>query len=236
MTRTMKQHEAKKSKILDAAWRLFGELGYTSTTVNVIIDEIGMAKGTFYHYFSSKQEVIDATITRQVNNYREAVEIALDDLALSAVEQLNLFLTTSWNWKQAEVESIHWLSSEKMDDGDLIFRHKLYEAIDAVTTEVLEGIVILGVKEGVFKTTSPARTSAMIVGSWGIITRTEDGSTASLGDIKQIRARIRKTHEFYLDSVERLLGIGKGTLKRPGRHYVATIANIYLSWSQNTGD
>lgn len=46
--------------ILDAAREVFGELGYEAATVRDIIRRTGLAAGTFYNYFRSKEEVFTA--------------------------------------------------------------------------------------------------------------------------------------------------------------------------------
>ncbi len=62
--RIVKEYEERRKEILEIAERLFLTKGYTKTTVNDILKEIGIAKGTFYHYFKSKEEVMDEIIMR----------------------------------------------------------------------------------------------------------------------------------------------------------------------------
>ncbi|GGA26592.1 TetR/AcrR family transcriptional regulator [Psychrobacillus lasiicapitis] len=52
----------KKQNVLVAAQKLFIEKGFRSTTVNDIIEEANISKGTFYNYFSSKNECIIAIL------------------------------------------------------------------------------------------------------------------------------------------------------------------------------
>lgn len=47
-----------KSKIVSAAWKLFYEQGFDATTVDEIIKESKTSKGSFYHYFSSKNDLM----------------------------------------------------------------------------------------------------------------------------------------------------------------------------------
>ena len=57
----MKQEEKSllsKGKIIDAAMKLFLEKGYENTTMQDIVEASGMSKGTIYHYFKSKQEIV----------------------------------------------------------------------------------------------------------------------------------------------------------------------------------
>ena len=58
-----------RQAILDAAQEVFAELGYGATTVRDIIRRTGLASGTFYNYFRSKEEVFEAL------NDRAALEL-----------------------------------------------------------------------------------------------------------------------------------------------------------------
>jgi AcrR family transcriptional regulator len=51
---------ANRRAILDAAREVFAELGYESATVRDIIRRTGLASGTFYNYFKSREEVFEA--------------------------------------------------------------------------------------------------------------------------------------------------------------------------------
>ena len=47
-----------RGKIVSAAWKLFYEQGYEDTTVEDIIAASGTSKGSFYHYFGSKDDLL----------------------------------------------------------------------------------------------------------------------------------------------------------------------------------
>ncbi|MEJ9282069.1 TetR/AcrR family transcriptional regulator [Ureibacillus thermosphaericus] len=47
-----------KEKIIEASIRLFENKGYSETSIQDIVDELGVTKGTFYYYFSSKEELL----------------------------------------------------------------------------------------------------------------------------------------------------------------------------------
>lgn len=62
--RITKEHEERRNEILDTAERLFHMKGYDKCTVNDILKGVGIAKGTFYYYFKSKEEVLDGIVSR----------------------------------------------------------------------------------------------------------------------------------------------------------------------------
>lgn len=60
-----------KSRIVDAAWKLFFEKGYDDTTVDDIIRLSGTSKGSFYYYFGSKDALLDTLSTVLDEQYAE---------------------------------------------------------------------------------------------------------------------------------------------------------------------
>ena len=54
-----KYPEETRKKILDISFRLFSEKGYDHTTIQDIVDALGMSKGAVYHHFKSKEDILD---------------------------------------------------------------------------------------------------------------------------------------------------------------------------------
>ncbi|WP_110926381.1 TetR/AcrR family transcriptional regulator [Bacillus massiliglaciei] len=61
----------KKKLIINEAVKLFGTKGYHATSVQEIAERCGMAKGSFYNYFKSKEELVVSIFKYYVNEYRE---------------------------------------------------------------------------------------------------------------------------------------------------------------------
>jgi AcrR family transcriptional regulator len=79
--RIVKEPEERKKEILDAAEKLFADKGYEAATVNDILDAVKIAKGTFYYYFKSKEDVLDALIEKRISEgAAKAEEIAASPL------------------------------------------------------------------------------------------------------------------------------------------------------------
>jgi len=58
--------EWRHQEVIEAACRIFARLGYAATNVEDIAKEAGMAKGTIYLYFKSKEEVFAAVLARDL--------------------------------------------------------------------------------------------------------------------------------------------------------------------------
>ena len=62
MKRIVKNPDVRRLEILQAAENLFAKEGYVKTSVESIIKEAGIAKGTFYYYFKAKEDILEALV------------------------------------------------------------------------------------------------------------------------------------------------------------------------------
>lgn len=70
----MKKTKNTKGKIVDAAWKLFYEQGFENTTVEEIIIESKTSKGSFYHYFQSKEDLLGSLADLFDEKYTALIE------------------------------------------------------------------------------------------------------------------------------------------------------------------
>ena len=66
-----------RGKIIDAAWKLFYRQGYDDTTVEEIIEESGTSRGSFYHYFPGKDDLL-STLADVFDRKYEALMQTMD--------------------------------------------------------------------------------------------------------------------------------------------------------------
>ena len=66
MARITKDPVVRSNEIIDAAEHLFYSVGYDETSVSDIVKAVGVAQGTFYNYFASKEAVLEALVQRHV--------------------------------------------------------------------------------------------------------------------------------------------------------------------------
>ena len=77
-----------KGKIVSAAWKLFYEQGYDDTTVEEIVEESGTSRGSFYHYFKSKDDLLTSLAFLFDDKYDELAKTM--DESLSPIKKLTL--------------------------------------------------------------------------------------------------------------------------------------------------
>ena len=84
-----------KSRIVSAAWRLFYQYGYDNTTIDDIVEASNTSKGSFYHYFESKDALMGSLSYLFDEKYEELMESldpSLDPLQKLVQMNQELFL------------------------------------------------------------------------------------------------------------------------------------------------
>lgn len=64
-----------KRKIFEASLRLFSEKGYDATSIEEITATVGVAKGTLYYHFSSKEEIFNFLIEEGIKLLQNSIDI-----------------------------------------------------------------------------------------------------------------------------------------------------------------
>lgn len=145
--RVVKDAAERKNEILDIAERLFNEKGYSQTTVEDIMKECSIAKGTLYYHFKGKEEILSAVIERQIGRQEETMQRIAEDTSISVVEKL--------------IQVIHLLSNKsKLENGFCEQENEeLYQKSFTRTlsrfTDVMTELVGQGIKSGEFATPYP---------------------------------------------------------------------------------
>ena len=83
-----KTKEERRNEIIETAGKLFEEKGYEQTQVQDIVNEIGVAKGLFYYYFKSKDEVMEELADRYADAIIDSVN-KLIDKDISTFDKIN---------------------------------------------------------------------------------------------------------------------------------------------------
>ncbi|HMB25279.1 MAG: TetR/AcrR family transcriptional regulator [Chloroflexota bacterium] len=152
--------EETRSRILEAAIKLFSNRGYNKASVDDICAEAGISKGAFYHHFESKQALFRALLNTWLQAIDNAIEASKDKTAPETFMQMTeafphvfeaagdglpMFLEF---WLQASRDKKIWEASV----APYRRYHKYFTAL-----------IKKGQDEGSFVEVDPALTSRMIV-------------------------------------------------------------------------
>ncbi|PFZ02072.1 TetR family transcriptional regulator [Bacillus wiedmannii] len=164
--RIVKEYEERRKEILETAERLFITKGYTKTTVNDILKEIGIAKGTFYHYFKSKEEVMDEIIMRVIKDDVAKAKVIVSNPNIPVLEKLFRVLMEqspkSGDVKDKMIEQFHQPNNAEMHQKSIV---QSIIHLSPVLAEILEQ----GIDEGVFSTPYPQETIELLLSSAQVI-------------------------------------------------------------------
>jgi AcrR family transcriptional regulator len=76
MSKRIEQGQATRQRLVAVATELFAERGYESTSIDAVLDQVEMSRGSLYHHFRNKQELFEAVL--------DAVEIRIGEATLGA--------------------------------------------------------------------------------------------------------------------------------------------------------
>jgi TetR/AcrR family fatty acid metabolism transcriptional regulator len=151
--------EERRRQILDAAVRVFAKKGYHASRVSDIAGEAGVAYGLVYHYFESKDAVLEAVFREMWEMMVAALE-AVERLDESPREQLRKCCAIVLRTWRDYPDVVRVLVREVARSGEQLQRE--VEEI-AQAFEVLERVVARGREQGVFRGDVSPRLGAWIV-------------------------------------------------------------------------
>lgn len=155
--RIVKEAEERKNEILDVAGKLFGEKGYDATSTNDILKEIGIARGTLYYHFKSKEDILDALIERMTDSLMaKAREIAgkKDVPVLQRLTLMMVALNVDNNLGYEIMEQMH-------KPQNALMHQKMQERLLAGVLPIVTNLIEEGIAQGICQTDYPAEVAEM---------------------------------------------------------------------------
>lgn len=225
MPRVVKAPEERRSELLDCAQKLFFARGYDDTSVNDVIAEAGVSKGAFYHYFGSKEALLEAFAERLAERTLTQMEGIIADEDLGAVERLNAFLAGSRRIKAAAMPQLRATFFVLYRPENIVLFYRIHRAVAAVTAPALARIIAAGVKEGTFDTPEPLATAEMLIqinaGMHAVMSRAL--ALAEKGELDKAADLIDERLRLYGIAADRLLKLPDGTLRFAERGFARAI-------------
>ena len=165
MARTLdlEAHSLRREAFTDAAQRLIQARGYEQLSLQDVIDEVGASKGAFYHYFGSKETLLEAVIERMTDAALEVMTPIANDRELTAIAKLQLVFTTLAAWKGERKEFFVELIEVWLSADNSVVREHFRSRVTGRILPLLTTIVRQGAAEGSFSPTSPDGAAAVVV-------------------------------------------------------------------------
>ena len=147
-----------RDQILNAAETLFMSKGYDKTSINDIQNIVGIARGTLYHHFNSKEEIMDVIIKRKTKILIDRAKKVVDDDDLTAIEKLK---------ETIKVLNMQTDSGKIMDHlhkpQNALMHEKINTLMLSEVIPLLSSIVEEGIEKGSFHSAYPYESTEMLV-------------------------------------------------------------------------
>ena len=148
MARKPKNHDARLNELLDIVQVLFMEKGYEDATMNDVLERASIAKGTLYHYFESKEDMLNRLIDRLSKQIMERMDAIMRLPGLNAIERLNLVMKENRSFKIGQGPLLAFILRTLYADTNIVLRHKLSRRTAELQVPLLSQIIAQGNCEG----------------------------------------------------------------------------------------
>jgi AcrR family transcriptional regulator len=119
--RERKAPEVRRQQILQAAGELFAERGVSDASMAQVAQAAGVAKGTPYLYFDSKDQLLSELRTSYLQEWYSLAEELLGDHGVSERDRLRTFLRAMYEFHSGKIE-LHQLLFSADGEDDLLAR------------------------------------------------------------------------------------------------------------------
>ncbi len=218
--RVVKPPDQRKGELLDIAQELFLARGYDNATVNDVIDKAGVSKGAFYHYFTSKEALLEALAERFGRQSIVQLGDILEDRSIDALSRLNAFLARSRQLKTESAPMLRPLFGAIYRPENIVLYHRINAAVMGLMTPLLARIIAQGVEEEIFRTPDPVGTAEMVLqlgaAAYGVIARALQATSEH--EIEEAADTLENLLKLHGVAIDRILCLREGSvhLVEPG--------------------
>jgi AcrR family transcriptional regulator len=202
----------RRDAFLDVAQRLVQTKGYEAMSIQDVLDELEASKGAFYHYFDSKQALLEAVVERFADGAMASLAPVLDDPRLPALTKLERVFAGIANLKAEQKELMLAIIEVWNSDGNAIVREKVRRLSERIMIPLFSAVVQQGLDEGTVHVDSPDQTAAVLVSLMlGFQQKATDLFIARQSGAIPFEA-VERSVAAHTEAFERILGIPKGSL------------------------
>jgi AcrR family transcriptional regulator len=204
-------HAVRRDEILDVAERIIRARGYEAMGIQDIQDALGVSRGAIYHYFRSKEAILDALILRMSEAGIAVIRPIADDPDLDSVAKLQAVFATGGAWKAQRSDLLLAVLRSWYAPGNDLVRLRAEKAASAQFVPLLARIIRQGVAEGSMHASSPDHAAITVT---ALFNGSSDTIFRLLTDRIDGRTSFEEVESFmaaYSEALERILGLPPGS-------------------------
>ena len=152
MARPRTHHDEKKQGIIQISFELFMKNGYEGTSIQDIMKAAQISKGAMYHYFTCKEDILDAVLNYIIDLDKQRLEPILNDSSLTPLQKL---MGAMLSGPQPPSEEVRQAAEYVMQRPASIFDYRARELSRARSIPSIANLIREGVDAGEFHTQYP---------------------------------------------------------------------------------
>ena len=211
-TVNIESHKVRRGAFLDVAQQLIQTKGYEQMSIQDVLDQLETSRGALYHYFDSKQALLDGVVDRLAESGMAAVAPILADPDLPALRKLENVLSGIASFKAERTDLVLAIMEVWNSDGNALVRERVRRLSARWLAPVLSAIIRQGIDEGIMTTSSPDETARVLLylmqgyqDRAGELFIARQTGTVSIEDVLDAYA-------VCTDAFERILGVPQGSV------------------------
>lgn len=159
----MKKGELRKDAILKTAQQLFFEKGFAETSIQDILNALSISKGGFYHYFDSKNALLEEICRENSARDIDRIRTELFCGKFTPGQKLNLLLGALNLFNREEPRYAALVLKVSYIDGDVHFRDQLRIFMLEKLRPMVDEVLREGIADGSFFTRNPGQLGRMLL-------------------------------------------------------------------------
>lgn len=156
--RTVKKPEVRRQEIVATATRLFLEKGYERTSTTDVMKALEIAKGTIYHYFPSKEALMEAVVDQLADDYVQRRVRIVEEIDGNAIVKIEAFFAPDHRTDEESKNTEHLHADDNV---------RLHTRLLAVLVEKMAppfgGLIAQGCDEGLLSTEHPLEAAELLL-------------------------------------------------------------------------
>ena len=165
MVRITKGPGERKQEIVTTARRLFQTENYDKITMQRIVDELGVAKGTVFYYFESKEELLKAVVEDIIDEDATRKRLVIEKTSGNALDKMQAVMQLeSMALKYPHIlERLH-------EPSNAVMHSQLLAVMITNEASLYEMLIHQGCQEGIFQTDNPLECAEFIISAMQFLT------------------------------------------------------------------
>lgn len=214
MARTINllQHTVRRDAFVDAAARLIQTKGYERMSIQDVLDELGTSRGAFYHYFDSKEALLEAVVDRMADAVVGSLGQVLDDPVTPAPQKLEGVFRTIGQYKAERRELVLAILEVWLSPDNVLVREKFRRHTVMRITPLLASIIRQGASEGSMAVDDADDTALVVTALIQGLNELAGELFVAHGHGMASMATILSTFGAFKSALERILGLPRDSL------------------------